>query len=317
MKLAIAKIEAASIALNNRLCRKQCYFQGEEGGALSITLATRPSLSGYRLTAIVGSHTLSIDMSSAQLQQRLSNILRETSFDSLPDTLQLELLGAQLEPHVQTLKQQFGQLPLLNKLEPINLSPADEQTLMITVSGEDATLCLWLAQGHNALVDALPDLKSKVNQQVRLPMSLCIGTTQLPVRDFSTLAQSDVIFFDDYYFAEKQLVMHLSGQALWRCELQDQTIQILNKEPTMNDIHNQEPVLDHQQLPVELTFDLGYQTLTLEQLNQLQPGYIFELDQPITKPVTVRANGKVIGQGELVNANDRLGVRLLDIFSGE
>ncbi len=54
----------------------------------------------------------------------------------------------------------------------------------------------------------------------------------------------------------------------------------------MNDINSSEALTDHQQLPIELTFDVGQQTITLEQLNALQPGFTFELHQPISNPVT-------------------------------
>ncbi|MCG9577583.1 type III secretion system cytoplasmic ring protein SctQ [Vibrio tubiashii] len=317
MKIAFPKVEAESVELINRLCTKQCYFHGNNGGSLSITIAEKPQFSGYRLTAIIGSQTLHIDLASAQLQQWLGDILKETSFDSLPDSLQLELLGAQLEPYVHELKQQFGQLPVLSKLEPITIESTQGETLMLTAKDNNNTLCLWLSQGNNVLVEALPPLSSKINQKITLPIWLCLGTTQLSVSDFTALEQGDVVFFDHCYVAEQQVVFQLSGKNLWRCKLEDQTIQILEKEPTMNDLHNQEPITDHQQLPVDLTFDVGQQAITLEQLTQLQPGYVFELDQPITKPVTLRANGKVIGQCELVNVNDKLGVRLLEIFIGE
>ena len=90
----------------------------------------------------------------------------------------------------------------------------------------------------------------------------------------------------------------------------------MEKETNMNDVNTSEMLTDHQQLPVELTFDIGHQTITLEQLNQLQPGYVFELNQPVSKPVTLRANGKIIGECELVNVNEHLGVRVLELFGG-
>ncbi|MCV6005800.1 FliM/FliN family flagellar motor switch protein, partial [Escherichia coli] len=59
-----------------------------------------------------------------------------------------------------------------------------------------------------------------------------------------------------------------------------------------------------------------HQTITLEQLNQLQPGYVFELTQPVSTPVTLRDNGKTKRECELVNVNEHLGVRVLELFGG-
>ena len=43
-----------------------------------------------------------------------------------------------------------------------------------------------------------------------------------------------------------------------------------------------------------------------------KPGYVFKLHQPLDRHVAVRANGKTIGRGELVDVDGRVGVRLLD-----
>ncbi|WP_038172591.1 type III secretion system cytoplasmic ring protein SctQ [Vibrio pacinii] len=318
MNLPLPRLAANSIALINRLCARQSYFQDENGGSLSITMASNPELKGYRLSALIGSQTVMIDFASAQLQQWLSHILNEACFDSIPDSLQLELLGSQLEPYEHQLKKQFGLMPVLIKLEPL-LTPACQQKtrLMLTIKSRERTFCLWVNQGNEPLLGALPQRSNKANQHITLPIWLCLGSTQVSSGDFSALSQGDVIFFDHCYVADQHVIFQLSGSALWRCQWQDHTITILEKENTMNKLHNQESISDPQKLPIELTFDVGHQTVTLEQLGQLQPGYVFELDQTTTNPVSIRAYGKVIGECELVNVNGKLGIRLLTIFTGE
>lgn len=318
MNLPLPRVAANCITLINRLCTRQCYFQGDNGGSLSITMASKPELKGYRLYALIDNQTVLIDFASAQLQQWLSHILNESCFDSIPDSLQLELLGSQLEPYEPQLKKLFGHMPVLIKLEPL-LAPACQQKarLMFTIKKRDRTFCLWVNQGDEPLlIGALPQRSNKANQHIALPIWLCLGTTQVSIGDYSALRQGDVIFFDHCYVADQHVIFQLSGTALWRCELQNHTITILEKEHTMNKLHSQESISNHQKLPIELTFDVGHQTITLEQLGQLQPGYVFELEQTVTKPVLIRANGKVIGGCELVNINDKLGIRLLEIFSG-
>ncbi len=65
-----------------------------------------------------------------------------------------------------------------------------------------------------------------------------------------------------------------------------------------------------EQLPVLITFDTGSQNLTLEQVKQLHEGYIFELDKKTDDLVNILANGQCIGQGEWVQVEDHLGVRI-------
>jgi type III secretion protein Q len=66
---------------------------------------------------------------------------------------------------------------------------------------------------------------------------------------------------------------------------------------------------------VELTvqMDVGSAPLTLDALQSLQAGYVFELETPAATPVTARINGTVIGSGELVRIGDKLGVRLVRV----
>lgn len=62
------------------------------------------------------------------------------------------------------------------------------------------------------------------------------------------------------------------------------------------------------ELPVELSFDLGQRHMSLAQLRQLQPGQVIDLTRPLGSAVQIRANGALVGQGEVVEIDGRLGV---------
>ena len=65
-------------------------------------------------------------------------------------------------------------------------------------------------------------------------------------------------------------------------------------------------------LPVDVEFEVGKVELKLSDIAALQPGYVFALPTHLEGAnVTIRANGRVAGQGELVAVGDTLGVRLL------
>ena len=65
-------------------------------------------------------------------------------------------------------------------------------------------------------------------------------------------------------------------------------------------------------LPVQLGFELGRTEMSIGELADLQPGYVFPLAAALEgSNVTIRANGRVAGRGELVAIGDTLGVRLL------
>jgi hypothetical protein len=64
---------------------------------------------------------------------------------------------------------------------------------------------------------------------------------------------------------------------------------------------------------LELTVQLGTTRLTLRQLADLSPGAIVPLGRPLSGPFDVRAQGRLIGQGELVDVDGELGVRIVSL----
>jgi len=64
---------------------------------------------------------------------------------------------------------------------------------------------------------------------------------------------------------------------------------------------------------VELVVQLGTTRLTLRQLGELVPGSIVALGRPLAGPYEVRAAGRLIGQGELVDVDGEVGVRIVSL----
>ena len=63
-------------------------------------------------------------------------------------------------------------------------------------------------------------------------------------------------------------------------------------------------------LPIPVVFDVGQIELTVGQLRSIGEGYTFELPALPPRLVTLRAHGREIGQGELVELGDKVGVRI-------
>ena len=72
------------------------------------------------------------------------------------------------------------------------------------------------------------------------------------------------------------------------------------------------PTLDVDALPVKLVFVAGETEVPLGRLHDLAPGYVFDLREPVDGHVEVRANGRPIARGELVEIAGRVGVRILE-----
>ncbi|MCG9775893.1 YscQ/HrcQ family type III secretion apparatus protein, partial [Vibrio diabolicus] len=177
--LTIPKVDSDSIALSNQLCAKQCHFQGADGQSVSITVSQIPSFEGFRLTTLIGGQTIQVDFCRAQLQKWLESTLNATAFESLPNSLQLALLSSQIEPHSEAFKALFGQLPILSQLQPLESSQVQEHTLMLTLNKPNGSLCLWVSEGANVLLDALPNSAALQARHLALPVWLSLGKTHL------------------------------------------------------------------------------------------------------------------------------------------
>jgi type III secretion system YscQ/HrcQ family protein len=94
----------------------------------------------------------------------------------------------------------------------------------------------------------------------------------------------------------------------------------IERTNAMSDQHDpsQELVTDLRELGVVVDFDLGRMSIPLAQVEAWQPGAVVPLDPPALNAgveVTIRANGQIIGIGDLVRIDDRVGVRVTRLMS--
>lgn len=196
------------------------------------------------------------------------------------------------------------------------------ETVLAVLESDD--LGLMLLAG---LLDRLPPGAVGAVDESALPVGLRaeIGRASLPAAELRTLGSGDVILLDEYLVGpEGELWLGIpQGQGLrvraehssylvtqgWT-SLMNQTV------PSAEEAPSAEP-LDLDAIPVRLTFDLGDRAMTLAELRQLQPGAVFDLQRPLSDgPVMIRANGALVGTGELVEVDGRIGVRVGTLGKG-
>lgn len=68
-------------------------------------------------------------------------------------------------------------------------------------------------------------------------------------------------------------------------------------------------------IPVDFSVEIGRTRMTIAQILKLSQGSVVELDVLVGEPLNVYVNQVIIAQGEVVNVNDRFGIRLTDILS--
>ena len=68
-------------------------------------------------------------------------------------------------------------------------------------------------------------------------------------------------------------------------------------------------------VPLEVNVELGRTRMTIQDLLQLAPGSVIELDKVAGEALDILVNGRLVARGEAVVVNDKFGVRITDIVS--
>ena len=68
-------------------------------------------------------------------------------------------------------------------------------------------------------------------------------------------------------------------------------------------------------IPLTVTVELGRTSMPIEDLLQLSPGSVVEIEKLAGEPMEVLINNRLVARGEVVVVNEKFGVRLTDIIS--
>lgn len=74
---------------------------------------------------------------------------------------------------------------------------------------------------------------------------------------------------------------------------------------------------DLDDIAVKLAFEMGRRDVSLGELKTIAPGYIFDLSRTPQNAIEIYAGSQRIGQGEIVQIGDALGVRVTRLFNNE
>lgn len=149
-------------------------------------------------------------------------------------------------------------------------------------------------------------------------IKFCIGWTMISADTFKSIEKNDVILLDECWIKdEKSIKLKLGRQAIIDAEIHESRIEITGNwgwcvDDTEEGIDSEKILGD---LDIRISFDLGERVLTLSEIRSIEPGYVFELGRDLRRSVAVRANGKLIAEGELVDIDGQTGVSILR-FSG-
>lgn len=165
-----------------------------------------------------------------------------------------------------------------------------------------------------------------------VPIHLSAGWSTLSLAAIRRLAIHDVILLDECLVGgeEDLILIRFGGRFGIRGKLAGSTItvidwldEIMDETDEFDDFDDESAPLradaegadggDLDRIPIRMSFDLGERLMTLSELRTLAPGYVIELGRDIRRAVTIRVNGRKIGEGELVDIDGYIGLSLLSI----
>jgi type III secretion protein Q len=212
------------------------------------------------------------------------------------------------------------------RLEPAqggDLSAALPQRFgLMLVQGEQVVHGLLATNGLGlmlmaGLVAQRPNARGPVDEDA-LPLLLRaeVGTATLRADELASLAIGDAVLLAHSWITQDgQLWL---GQDEWGVRVRWEDTRLVVTEAfnrtglTMATEQDAPAAGDNaialDSLPVRLHFDLGERRLTLGEVKALQVGQSLELARPLAQAVSIRANGALIGTGELVEIDGRLAV---------
>jgi type III secretion system YscQ/HrcQ family protein len=262
-------------------------------------------------------------LSSWPLIERIRTYITENKLKNLPLELKAELLETALEPLLMTMVTTLGiKIKVLNFLK---IKPSDVN---------DYSIMFRVTENQTRKIDAILVMNKKLRPVIEnllsqwpsfhywndwrkhiTPLFLEVGQMTLSLSELQHLERADVIVLESAEnIKHHELSLRLASDAYFAARVEDNAITVMSGVRKMSDEHRDDSVANMGELPVKLTFDIGELVLPFNQIESLTSGYVINLEQPFTEIVKIRSQNRVIGTGELVDINGKVGVRIISLF---
>ncbi len=140
------------------------------------------------------------------------------------------------------------------------------------------------------------------------------GYAELTAAELATVERSDVLLFEPaaelLFSGDFSRGWRLSNLEQRRIDNYFEREQLTNEEAKAPEETATAVTPDFSQLPVRVHVVVGEKEMTLAEATALAAGSIVELDATANDPVRLAVNGRIIGEGRLVEVEGRLGVRV-------
>lgn len=306
--------------------------------AYHITYAGMGNLaSAIQLSFTWGTEEIQMLVAANNLCEFIDPELQGLVFEDLSEELQsvlIQVLG-------ETLKDIFAQFHQPLTFNAGSISKNEQPVACLNISDETRSIITIGITSNNGNIAFWQAIAKTISSEQILHMSLdfCfdreIGGVCLTLDELRGLRLGDVLLnqwqkdvvrftYGHFAFLGKKENNNISVIKGFMSEKEDLPVGIIPDETepqTTEELAEEQPTEASEPveatptasldgLPVNITFQMGQQTLTLEQLQQVNEGYVFELTPNADEMINIVANGQIIGQGRWVQVEDHTGVQV-------
>lgn len=141
---------------------------------------------------------------------------------------------------------------------------------------------------------------------VPLPCTWQLAELALGSSEAASLDEGDVVLI------EPAPLLRIDRASLgWKCVGAGDNFSAFRFDKPLERIASLSTDLEFTEVPVSLQVILARKEYTLGELRALAPGAVIDLERDDAAPVQLAVNGKILGDGELVRIDNRLGVKVL------
>jgi type III secretion protein Q len=324
--LRLPTITRAALSWHNDLavCSSPLSFALDDGPCelrLLPGFAPKDLQAGVMLRLCVDRHPCWLWCSDYPLRARWQAYVPLAALADLPGELRNAVSEAALAPVLDMAERALG-VPL-HIVESPAQPPATSELLIVGFALRDGDrihvngALLGVAPLQALLTRALelwPKPPLARWDGLHIPVRCEVGETRLTVAELAQLGLGDVLLLERcHYLRDRSVAVRITPHCAPRARFAAGKWVI---EPWREEIKAMEPnkpIIDTDELTVQLTFSLGELSIPLGELRRLQPGYAFELERGLERLVTIHSHGQRIGVGELIQIDGRAGVRIVEL----
>lgn len=282
-----------------------------------------PARGSWVINLQLGGHSITLDINRLPELAFLSPELAGIDLLDLPDELACGLLESCFAEIFMALGK-AGIDVKITGVQPFTFRHAPEEVIGWTLNrGADTGWMHGTLSGDDDALGYLASLVTRAaavpcfeDRAIPLPVHLVAGTLGMTLAELQSVESGDVLLADlSRYKSGGICALQVSGSGLGIGNVTATAFSLQQLTPpsssTMADVATASCIND---LNVELTFVVGQTTLTVGELRDIAVGFTFELPTPVGQGITICANGKGIGKGEIIEVGGHLGVRVTELF---